>query len=171
MWRVESLDALNGGGWGVFIAPTTILAVGCAFCRWAHRTFRCALDIPHYSLSGACHLSWSLGFGAVHRWIRLSLWCTGQSGGTPDSPVRPNITDYFWPSDASDCGGSRTLAKSTIARGLTGQSGAHRIVRWFLAEERCVFPRAASLLGSPAWAPDTVRCTSDSLVHRRLVQS
>jgi hypothetical protein len=43
---VESLDALNGGGWGVFIAPTTILAVGWAFCRRAHQIVWCAPDIP-----------------------------------------------------------------------------------------------------------------------------
>jgi hypothetical protein len=42
--RVESLDDLNGGGWGVFIAPTTILAIGCVLCRRAHRTVRCAPD-------------------------------------------------------------------------------------------------------------------------------
>jgi hypothetical protein len=47
---------------GVFIAPTTILAVGCAFCRRAHRT-------QHCSVSGACHVSYSLGFVAVDRWI------------------------------------------------------------------------------------------------------
>jgi hypothetical protein len=29
---------------GVFIAPTTILVVGCALCRRAHRTVRCAPD-------------------------------------------------------------------------------------------------------------------------------
>jgi hypothetical protein len=27
MRRLESLDGLNGGGWGVFIAPTTISVV------------------------------------------------------------------------------------------------------------------------------------------------
>jgi hypothetical protein len=27
MCSSENLDGLNGGGWGVFIAPTTILAV------------------------------------------------------------------------------------------------------------------------------------------------
>jgi hypothetical protein len=27
MRRLESLDGLNGGGWGVFIAPTTISIV------------------------------------------------------------------------------------------------------------------------------------------------
>jgi hypothetical protein len=49
--------------------------------------------------------------------------------GALDSPVRPDVADYPWPSDTSDCGGSRPLAKSTVARGLTGQSGAYRTVR------------------------------------------
>jgi hypothetical protein len=34
----ENLDALKCGGWGVFIAPTTKMAVGEAVCRWAHQT-------------------------------------------------------------------------------------------------------------------------------------
>jgi hypothetical protein len=38
----ENLDALNVGGWGVFISPTTKTAVGEGCCRWAHRTVRCA---------------------------------------------------------------------------------------------------------------------------------
>jgi hypothetical protein len=28
-----SLNDMNGGGWWVFIAPTTILVVGCFVCR------------------------------------------------------------------------------------------------------------------------------------------
>jgi hypothetical protein len=57
------LDCLNGGGWGVFIAPTTILAVavdGTPDSPVVHRTWHC-------SLSGACHVNCSLGFGAVDR--------------------------------------------------------------------------------------------------------
>jgi hypothetical protein len=38
----ENLDVLKCGGWGVFIAPTTNMAVGEGFCRRAHRTVRCA---------------------------------------------------------------------------------------------------------------------------------
>jgi hypothetical protein len=48
--RVESLDDLNGGGWGVFIAPTTILDIGCALCRWAHRTVWCAPDTALFTV-------------------------------------------------------------------------------------------------------------------------
>jgi hypothetical protein len=40
--KSENLDTLKCGGWGVFIAPTTKMAVGEAVCRWAHRTVRCA---------------------------------------------------------------------------------------------------------------------------------
>jgi hypothetical protein len=47
---VESLNALNGGGWGVFIAPTTILAVGWAFGRWAHRTVRYEPDMTLFNV-------------------------------------------------------------------------------------------------------------------------
>jgi hypothetical protein len=37
------LDALKSGGWGVFIAPTTKMAVGEGYCRMAHWTDRCAI--------------------------------------------------------------------------------------------------------------------------------
>jgi hypothetical protein len=38
----ENLDALKCGGWGVFIAPTTKVAVGDGCCQQAHRIVRCA---------------------------------------------------------------------------------------------------------------------------------
>jgi hypothetical protein len=79
MWSSENLYSLNGGGWG-YLAPTTILAVavdGTPDSLVVHRTWHC-------SVSGACHVSCSLGFGAVDHWIPLSCSCTGQSGATPD---------------------------------------------------------------------------------------
>jgi hypothetical protein len=63
MRSVRGLDGLNGGSWGVFIAPTTIPAVavnGTLDSPVVHRTGYC-------SLSGACHVSSALGFGAVDR--------------------------------------------------------------------------------------------------------
>jgi hypothetical protein len=66
---------------GVFIAPTTILAVGFSFLstgasdspvRTGHRTIHCLV----HATSVAC-------------WFRLPLWCTEQSG-TPDSLLQPN---------------------------------------------------------------------------------
>jgi hypothetical protein len=49
----ENLDALKCGGWGVFIAPTTKVAVGELCCRWAHRTIRCATG--HYPVRQPRH--------------------------------------------------------------------------------------------------------------------
>jgi hypothetical protein len=40
--KSENLDALKCGGWGVFIAPPTKMAVREGCCRWAHRIVRCA---------------------------------------------------------------------------------------------------------------------------------
>jgi hypothetical protein len=85
---VESLDALNGGGWEVFIAPTNILVVGCILCRWAHWTVRYAPDtplfivrcVPRQPIVGVWS-SWPLNSPilVVHRIVR---WHTGQSGAT-----------------------------------------------------------------------------------------
>jgi hypothetical protein len=77
---LKNLDAWSGGGWGVFIAPTTKPTVGEAVCRWAHRTVRCA--------TGHC-----LVRQPRHPTIRvltvsivgaLTSWGTGQSGATPN---------------------------------------------------------------------------------------
>jgi hypothetical protein len=66
--KYENLDPLKCGGWGVFIAPTTKVAVGRGCCRWAHRTVRCATGHCSGSTVGA-----------------LTGGATGQSGGAPDS--------------------------------------------------------------------------------------
>jgi hypothetical protein len=42
MWTSENLDSWSGGGWGVFIALNHQRTVGACYCRWAHRTVRCA---------------------------------------------------------------------------------------------------------------------------------
>jgi hypothetical protein len=89
----------------------------------AHRTRHC-------SLSGACHVSRPLEFVAVDRWIRLPLWCTGQSSAT-----WPSLTV----SDGGSPGGIRPLANWPLALGSPDSSMTHRIVRWILATERWVF--------------------------------
>jgi hypothetical protein len=68
--KSKNLDALKCGGWVVFIAPTTKVAVGEAVCRWAHRTVRCA-----------SHVTQPLGFDrwSSDRWDHRTVrWCTGQ---------------------------------------------------------------------------------------------
>jgi hypothetical protein len=118
---------------GVFIAPTTILVIGCVLCRRAHRTLHC-------SLSCACHVSRSLRFWAVDRWLRLSLWCTRQSGVT----WRRRMSLTFWRSEPVVVAWQSTVGEDDH------WPWAHRTVQWFLAEEHCVFPRAASSLDAPA---------------------
>jgi hypothetical protein len=141
---------------GVLTAPTNILVVGWSVYRWAHRIVRCTPNTLLFTVR-CVHVSRPLGFGSVDRWSRLSLWCTGQFGGTPDSPVRPDVVNCLLTSDASDCCAvdhSRPLAESSVAL------WAYRTVRWFLADERWEFPRAVGSLGTSAWSPDTVWCAA-----------
>jgi hypothetical protein len=63
----ENLDALECGGWGVLISPTTKVVVGEAVCRRAHQTVRCASHVCHPAV----------------RVRPLELWHVGP----PDSPV------------------------------------------------------------------------------------
>jgi hypothetical protein len=98
----------------VFIAPTTIIAVGqkatpttiiavgqkaTSFHRRAHRTVR-AHRTWYCSLSSACHVSRSLEYVAVDRWIHRP----------PDSPVRPDLLTVSNLLIVSDPSGSRPLA-------------------------------------------------------------
>jgi hypothetical protein len=75
--KSENLDTMNGGWLGVFIAPTTKLAV------WWRLLSHGAPDSPvrHRTLSGAPATSpgrWILTVGAS------VFWGTRQSGGAPD---------------------------------------------------------------------------------------
>jgi hypothetical protein len=74
---LKNLDAWSGGGWGVFIAPTTKPTVGEAVCRWS--------GAPPGTVRGASHVTQPLGFW---RFRPLELWHLGG----PDSPV-PHRTD------------------------------------------------------------------------------
>jgi hypothetical protein len=122
MRRVWCLDGMNGGGWGVIYSPNHYsshwlfaLSMSTPDSPVVHGTHNC-------SLSGACHVSWPLGFGAVDRWNLLSFCCTGQSGGTPHSPVRPVVADCLLTFGIIDCARSITddrWAKLTVARCLT----------------------------------------------------
>jgi hypothetical protein len=87
----------------VFIAPTTILVVavdGAPDSPVVHQTGHC-------TLSGVCHVSTPLGFGVVDHWNPLSCSCTGQSGGTPGSPMA-HRTFLVW-SDFSALTSDRAL--------------------------------------------------------------
>jgi hypothetical protein len=67
----ENLNTMKCGGWGVFIAPATKVAVGRGCCRRAHRTVRCA-----------SHVTQPLGFDrwSSDKWgHRTVWWCIRQS--------------------------------------------------------------------------------------------
>jgi hypothetical protein len=71
--KAENLDTVNGGWLGVFITPTTKIAIGGGCYRMAHRTVRC--------VTGHC-----LVRQPRHQTVRvrpLELLTTGP----PDSPV------------------------------------------------------------------------------------
>jgi hypothetical protein len=81
MHYAENLDTLNGGGWGVFIAPTTKTAVGEGCYRWVHRTvwlttIHCPVRQPRHPTVRVLTVS---TVGA------LIAWATGQSCVAPDS--------------------------------------------------------------------------------------
>jgi hypothetical protein len=111
------LSVVVGGG--VFIAPTTKVAIGDGCCRRAHRTVRCANHVTQ-PLGFDRWSFWQLG----HRTVR---WCTGQSLFT----VRCAFWRLLWLCTCSPhCPPHCTLLQTTIgavsrcSAWHTGQSGA-----------------------------------------------
>jgi hypothetical protein len=144
MQYAGNLDALNSGGWGVFIAPTTKTAVGEGCCRWAHRTVRCATghcpmrhrtlsDAPPDTVRCASHVTQPLGFW---RFRPLELWQLG----APNSPVPHQTGTVHGPVHLlallwlyANC--PRTIALLQVSVGVDHCAGAvapltHRTVRW-----------------------------------------
>jgi hypothetical protein len=76
----ECLDGWSGGGWGVFIAPTTNSTIGDGCCRWAHWTVWCATG--HCPVRQPCHPT--VRVLMVSTVGALTSWCIGQSGAAPD---------------------------------------------------------------------------------------
>jgi hypothetical protein len=134
MWRLESLDGLDGDGWGVFIASNHFLAIGWLCCRWTHRTVRwCAGHITvHCPVCATSAGRWGLELLTVELFYLLAAL---------DSPVRSDFTDWLWLLTVRlYC--SRPLAKLTVAplahrtvRWCTGQSGAFWLCRLALISD------------------------------------
>ena len=125
--KSENLDAIECGVVGVFIAPTTKLAV------WWRLLWHGAPDSPlcHRTLSGAPATSpgrWVLTVGASN------FWATGQSGGAPDRSCRLSGA----PSGAC-LNSARTVAhlmllQATVGAVVAVTSLAHRTVRCYTGQ-------------------------------------
>jgi hypothetical protein len=144
MWRCEGLDQLEWWWLGVFIAPTTILAVAIDG-HTRHGTVHCrvrAMSADHWGLE----------------WLTVEVLCPLAA---PDSPVRYDfvvLTSALYTVHPS--AQSTVRHRWPLLRWITGQSGAHRIVRWFIEEWFSENLRATSSRGASAWAPDSVRCAA-----------
>jgi hypothetical protein len=153
---------------GVFIAPTTILVVvddGAPDSLVVHRTGHC-------SVSGACHVSCPLGFGAVGHWSPLSCSCTGQSYGTPD------MSAAFWlfAMPSALCAFTvhvvdRWRTGDRCSVGSPDMFGAHRTIRWIIAERPLEKPESGQFTWCSAWAPDSVWCATGSTNTSLLLQT
>jgi len=82
--------------------------------------------------------------------------------GAPDSPVHTGQSGAPFPTvGPATCRAQIPLPTVGSAdRWLTGQSGAHRTVRWILAVRRRRIPESGLFTPSQPGAPDTIRCTT-----------
>jgi hypothetical protein len=97
----------------------------------------------------------------LYRTIR---WHTGPFGAT----VFSDISDFLTSPTRVAVDRWR---RCPLALGFTRQSDAHRTVQWILAAGAESSWERPVRQAPPAWALDTIRCTLDSPVHRKLVQS
>jgi hypothetical protein len=157
VWKLRCLEVW----WlGVFIAPTTKVAVGRGCCRWAHRTVRsatghCPVRQPRHPTVRVRPLElWQMGppdSPVVHRTV------------TVHSPVRrlaPALTLRTLFAHCSIFTGfrwSRSLRCSRCSAGTPGSPVLHRTVRWIIAEWHFQKPKGSELELIHPGAPDTVR--------------
>jgi hypothetical protein len=129
----------------------------------AHRTVRWCTghDTVHCSVSATSVDRWGLELLTVEVFYPLAA---------PDSPVahrtvRCVLTLQFWlltstPSTVPSSAQSTIGEVDRCSIGSQDSLVPHRTVRWILAEWLWENPRAASLRGASAWAPDSVRCAT-----------
>jgi hypothetical protein len=113
MWRLESLDDLNGGGWGIYsLQPfpscwLTLLSMGT----------------PDSPVVRACHVSRPLGFGVVA--VEVFYLLAVSDSPVAQQTVRCILTSQtgsdFWRSDCTAVGRWQSWP---LLRWLTGQSSS-----------------------------------------------
>jgi hypothetical protein len=116
------LDDLNVGWLGVFIAPTTKLAVWVgAVCRMVHRTVRCTPD-----MSGAPATS-------PERWVfdrwSSDCWTRLDSGGAPDMNCRVSGAPARACLTSARSGAHLMRLQVTVGAEVAVASLTHRTVR------------------------------------------
>jgi hypothetical protein len=141
------LGSMNGGWLGVFITPTTKVAVGEGCCRMAHRTVRCATG--YCPVRQPCH--------PTVRVRPLEL----MTSGPPDSPVVHRTVTVHCPvrllasaltsaRAGVHCSAFIIRCRRPLALCSRYSAGApdslvlHRTVRWIIAERLPEFPKVAS---------------------------
>jgi hypothetical protein len=131
MQYAGNLDALNSGGWGVFIASTTKIAVGEGCCRWAHQTVWCAtvhclVRHPRHPTVRVLTVS---TIGALTAWgtgqalftVRCAFWRCSDSAWTVHALFMLSV---------DCCAGDHCSAWHTGQSGVTPDSPvSHRTVR------------------------------------------
>jgi hypothetical protein len=94
------LDAIEGGGWGVFIASNHFLVVGCFCWRWAHRIVRWCIGQALFTVRCVPRQHTRWGLERFDRWNPCPV-------AAPHSPV-PHRTcsvcsDFSALSSAAHC--------------------------------------------------------------------
>jgi hypothetical protein len=133
MWCSEYLDAIQGGGWGVFIASNHFLAIGWVCCRWAHRIVRWCTGQVLFTVR------------CTPRQRSVGVWSVLTAGtlcpiAAPHSlvphrtcPVCSEFLLWLLTCIVPFC--SRQLALGyRCSIGSPDMSGAHWTVRWIIAE-------------------------------------
>jgi hypothetical protein len=157
---------------GVFIAPTTNMAVGEGFCRMAHRIVRCATG--HCPVRQPRHQA--IGFRP------LELWQLGpldspvvHRTGPVDCPVRLLAPALTSARASVQCSTFNVLCRRPLARSSRCSAGTsdspvlHQTVRWIIAEQPPQIPEAGEFRVVPPWctghcpAHRTVRCARPGL--------
>jgi hypothetical protein len=148
---------------GVFIASNHFLAVGWLCCRWAHRTVRWCTGQTLFTVQCVPHqrACWSLEL------LIVGILCPFAA---PDGPVAhqtcPVTSDFDALTSAWHCSSlftfavDRWRARSRCSTGSPDMSGAHRTVRWIIAERAHWIPESVWFVARGPSASDSVRCAT-----------
>jgi hypothetical protein len=142
-----------------FIAPRQLGAVGTQFGRQFLPSigWRTGQSGAPPNMSSARFLSSS---GEADHWAFGPLGAPDTDRCTPDIPMKFSRSAL----------GEFPRATSSPAEYWARALMAHRTVRWFLAMSPSPIPESSNFAVEPTCTPDSVRCTPESLMHRRLVQ-